>query len=329
MMNNLKINALDEHISSLLHNAHSILIVSHIRPDGDAIGSLLGLGLTLEAAGKSVEMVLRDEVPEKFRSLPGVDRIQALPSMQHDVFIIVDSGDLERIGEDYILGNPDLQIDHHATNPHFGKLNLVLPDEAATCVILAEKLPVWGFPIPKPAAIDLISGILTDTIGFRTSSTNANALRQAARLMDIGADLPAAYFDMLVKVSYENARYWGAGLSSLQRHDSLIWAVVKPEDREWSGYNGLDDGDLTDILSSIQDADIAVLFNVHSLNLTKISWRSKPGFDVSTLAHSFGGGGHAAAAGAELEMSLDEAMPLILSATERRIIESKKENSYS
>ena len=319
-------NNSNEEISRLLHDANRVLIISHIRPDGDAIGSLLGLGLTLVAGGKSVEMVLRDGIPLKFRYLPGADRITSTPSMAHDTFIVVDSGDLYRIGFEHLNLVPDLQIDHHATNPCYGRLNFVMPDEAATCIMLAEMLPKWGFSIPVDAAVNLMTGILTDTIGFRTSSTNANALRQAANLVDLGVDLPAVTFEALVKLSFENARYWGRGLTSLQRKDTLVWAVVTPEDRAWADFPSVDDGDLSAILSSIQDADISVLFNVHGPTTTKVSWRSKPGFDVSLLANSFGGGGHTAAAGADLDLPLDQAMELVLAATERKILEVNQTN---
>jgi len=146
---------------------------------------------------------------------------------------------------------------------------------------------------------------------------NSNALRVAADLVDRGADLPHLYFLGLVSRTIEAARYWGMGLSTLQQKDRLIWATLREADRLQVGYNNLDDADLTELLSSIADADISVLFNEHSPDLVKVSWRSQPGWDVSKIAAQFGGGGHAAAAGAEIPGTLEEVQTKVLAATEK------------
>jgi len=300
--------------------AKSVLIVSHVRPDGDAIGSLLGLGLSLQKSGRDVQMVLRDGLPDNFDHLPGVDQITTRTIRDFDTFIVVDSGELKRIGVEVSPRQPDIQIDHHKTNTNFAVLNLVEPKAVATSAILAESLPKWGLSIDRGIASALLTGILTDTIGFRTSNMNSNALRVAADLVDAGADLPHLYFVGLVSRSIQAARYWGLGLSTLQQKDRLIWATLRESDRQAVGYNGMDDADLTDILSSISDADISVLFIEHSPNLIKVSWRSSPGWDVSKLAEHFGGGGHAAAAGAEIPGTLDEVQVAVLEATEKLLL---------
>ena len=307
-------------IGERLISAKNVLIVAHVRPDGDAIGSLLGLGLSLQKAGRSVEMVVRDGVPDNLMHLPGSQQIKTQVTQPFDTFIAVDSGDLKRLGSEVTLRQPDIQIDHHITNSRFALINLVVPEAVATAAILAESLPKWGLPLTKDVASALLTGILTDTIGFRTSNMNSNALRVAADLVDRGADLPHLYFLSLVSRSIEAARYWGVGLSTLQQKDRLIWATLRESDRLQVGYNNLDDADLTDILSSISDADISVLFNEHSPDLVKVSWRSQPGWDVSKIAAQFGGGGHAAAAGAEIPGTLEEVQTIVLSATEKLLL---------
>lgn len=310
-------DALHTAIQERLSRAERVLITSHVRPDGDAVGALLGLGLVLQASGRSVQMVLRDGVPENMLHLKGSEQIVSTPAGDFDTFIVLDSGELKRVGQEIVLRKPDIQIDHHLTNTRFGVINLVEPEAVATSAILAESLPRWGFSITQDAASALLTGILTDTMGFRTSNMNSRALRVAAELVDLGANLPELYFEALITRSIEAARYWGMGLSSLQKRDRLIWATLRAADRQAVGYNNLDDADLTNLLSSISDGDIAVLFIEHAPDLIKVSWRSRPGWDVSQIAEQFGGGGHAAAAGAEIPGTLEGVQALVLDATEK------------
>ncbi len=312
--------AIQAAIRERLSTARDVLIVAHVRPDGDAIGSLLGLGLSLQNSGRKVQMVVRDGVPDNLMHLPGSQQITTRVNGAFDTFIAVDSGDLNRLGSETTPRQPDIQIDHHITNTKYALINLVVPDAVATAAILAESLPQWGLPVTKDIASALLTGILTDTIGFRTSNMNSNALRVAADLVDRGADLPHLYFQGLVSRSIEAARYWGVGLSTLQQKDRLIWATLRETDRLQVGYNNLDDADLTDILSSISDADISVVFIENSPDLIKVSWRSQPGWDVSNLAAQFGGGGHAAAAGAEIPGTLEEVQTAVIDATEKLLL---------
>ncbi len=134
------------------------MIASHVRPDGDAIGSLLGLGAgSASIAGKSVQMVLVDGVSSSFRHLEGSELIVKEPTGEHDTFITVDCADFKRVGKLFEnFGQPDINIDHHKTNENFGKLNLIEPEEVATSAILTNHLPAWGFKITKPIAAALV-----------------------------------------------------------------------------------------------------------------------------------------------------------------------------
>ncbi len=151
-------------IKSRLAAANKIVIASHVRPDGDAIGSLLGLGLALRNAGKSVQMILVDGVSSSFKHLEGSELIIREPQGDRDTFITVDCADFKRTGKAFEnFGQPDINIDHHKTNENFGKLNLIEADEVATASILTKYLPIWGFDIDKPIAAALITQILLDS----------------------------------------------------------------------------------------------------------------------------------------------------------------------
>jgi phosphoesterase RecJ-like protein len=323
----MKDNAVHAEIREKLQSAESVLIFSHIRPDGDAIGSLLALGLALQTAGRQVQMVLKDGVPSGFRFLTGSDQIRQAPVGPADLFIVVDVSDPSRIGEGFDLGQPDIQVDHHITNLNFARINLVDPEAVATAAILAESMPLWGLPITQAVAEALLTGIVTDTIGFRTSNMTPQALRIAADLMETGAHLPDIYERSLSQRSFEAARYWGKGLNSLQRDGRLIWATLSRDDRRAVGYNGNDDADLTHILSSVNQGDISVLFIEQNDHQVKVSWRARPGWDVSKIAVEFGGGGHPAAAGADIEGSLEEVQRRVLDATRKLLFETKPGNA--
>jgi len=296
--------------------ADRLLVASHIRPDGDAIGSLLGLGLSLQAAGKDVQMVSADGLPSIFRHLAGSELVSSRPEGHFDLIIVVDCSDLDRVGSALNgSSSPDLNIDHHPTNLNFARLNLVETEAVATAEMLAEYLPYFGLPITPRVANALLFGIITDTLGFRTHNMTPRALRSTANLMEAGGDLPNLYHHALLKRSFEAARYWGAGLSALQREGRLAWTSLTLADRRAVGYPGRDDADLNNVLSTVEDIDIVVVFVEQGKGHIKISWRSLPGFDVSQVALRFGGGGHAAAAGAEIEGSLEEAQAKVLPAT--------------
>jgi phosphoesterase RecJ-like protein len=302
-----------------LASGHNILIVSHVRPDGDAIGAVLGLGLALEAAEKRVQMYLADGIPSSFRHLEGADRIVTRFEPGYDTFVAVDCADFKRVGKAAAaLPPPDVNIDHHKTNELFGALNLVEGEEVATSAILTKYLPRWGYAITQSIAAALLTGIITDTLGFRTSNVTAEALRQAATLMETGVDMPELYMRGLVHRSFAAARYWGSGLSRLERKDGMVITALTLEDRKTAAYSGNDDADLINVVSAIDGFKVAVLFVEQHHNRVKISWRAlEPGVDVAAIAVKFGGGGHAAAAGADVEGALE--------AVRRDVIRSTKQ----
>lgn len=304
-------------ISSRLKACQKPLILSHIRPDGDAIGSIIGLGLALKNAGKLPQLVLEDGLPSKYRFVKGSGMIASKIKNDFDLVITLDCSDQDRLGD---LGKGlsiDINIDHHITNEIFASINLVEPEFPATAEILAENLPAWGFDIDIDIANALLMGIVTDTIGFRTSNVRPETLRQAARLMEIGADLTEIYLQSLVTQSFHASLLWGKALSRLVKENGLVWTEITLDDRKEARYSGRDDADLTNILSSIEGSDIAILFNEQNDGKVKISWRSNPPFDVSWVAQQFGGGGHPPASGAELEGSLEEVEKKILEFTKQ------------
>ncbi len=304
--------------------SNRILIVSHVRPDADAAGSVLGIGLALQQAGKDVQMVLQDGA-DNFKYLPGSEQIVRKADGAFDMIVVVDCSDPARVGDALNgYGSPDLVVDHHKTNLNFGTYNVVESEQAATAAILYDHIPDWGLAFNTDVASSLLSGLVGDTIGFRTSNVDSSVLRRAAALMDLGADLTYIYREELVLKSYQAVRYWGAGLNRLEYEDGLVFTSLTLADREKIGYAGNDDADLVNVLSAVREAEIALIFIEQEHNQVKVSWRAKPGLDVSGIAFSFGGGGHAAAAGADINGDLNEIMARVIEKTRELLVSSRK-----
>jgi phosphoesterase RecJ-like protein len=249
--------------------------------------------------------------------LEGSNQVRKEPDGDFDTFITVDSADFKRVGKVFeSFDPPHINIDHHITNECFGELNLIEGKEVATAAILTKYLPAWGYEITQPIAAALLIAIITDTLGFRTSNMTPEALRRAATLMETGVNMPELYMRGLVRRSLEASRYWGAGLSKLESSDGIVWGTLTLEDRKVSGYTGNDDADLINEISAIDGKKVGMIFVEQHDNHVKISWRAlKEGIDVSPVAKHFGGGGHAAAAGADIPGPLQEIQPLVLETT--------------
>lgn len=307
---------LDRIIRQQLASAQRVVIVSHIRPDGDAVGSALAFGNALREAGKEVQCVLQDGVAERYRYLPGALEVSTMVGLDFDYLIVVDSADRYRVGTVLDgLAKPDLVVDHHKTHLDFGKIDYVEPETEATALLLTKKLPDWGLEVSQDTATCLMVGLLADTLGFRTNNTTPLALRTAADLMEKGVDLVQVYHQTLSMRSLAEIRYWGQGLTKLAFNDGVLSSTLTLDDRIIAGYPENDDADLINTLTVVPEALVSVLFIEQKDSGVKVSWRSVKGLDVSEIAAHFGGGGHASAAGADIPGGLEEIKQLVLAET--------------
>ena len=304
-------------IGRSLKSAERILLISHIRPDGDAVGSLLGFGLALKAVGKNVQLVLADGIPSTYKHLSGWELVRKQPVERYDLSIVLDCSDIYRAGEFYQgYKNPDINIDHHKTNLFFAEINLVDQKAVATAEIIAQHLDEWDLPLEQEIADALLTGLITDSLGFRTGNMSPDALRTSARLLEASSSLSYLYNKALINRTYEATKLWGAGLSSLQREGPLVWTTITLRDRRNSRYPGNDDADIVNILSSIDDAKVSIVFVEQPYDKVKVSWRAEPDIDITPLALFFGGGGHPAAAGAEISGDIDSVRSQVLEKTQ-------------
>lgn len=312
---------------ALVERANRALIITHVNPDGDAIGSLLGLGLALRRAGKDVVVACADPVPEMFRFLPSAGEVVAVPEGDFDLVAVVDVSEAARMGSvgARLPRRPDVVIDHHVTNPGFGTLNLIDAAAASTAELITELLPALGLELASDVAECLLTGLVSDTLGFRTSNTTIRSLALAQELIRAGAVLHTIYDQSLHKRSFSAVRLWAEGLATIQLKHHLVWARLTLAAREAAGYQGLGDADLITVLTSVREADVALVFVERSDGKVKVSWRSIPGINVAEIAAQFGGGGHAPAAGAEVAGTVDEVEARVLAATRAALKAARRE----
>lgn len=295
---------------SLIREAQHVFLATHVEPDGDAIGSLLGMGWALRSMGKTVTLACSDPVPSMFRFLPGSEEIGVHHPTFEDLVIGLDVSDVSRFGATYdpsaTPGVPVLVIDHHVTNTYFGTVNLIDLSVASTTQLVFDLLGLMEVPIDATTATCLLTGLVTDTRGFRTSSTTPRVLEVAQCLMEAGADLTEITRQVFNSNPLSTLRVTGAVLSSMQLDGRIIWAAITREMLHRCGATPADTSSLSNLLASTREADVAVVFREKGLNLIDVSMRSVPGVDISGVAMRLGGGGHAQAAGATVNGSLEE-----------------------
>lgn len=294
----------------LIEASSRVAIATHVSPDSDAIGSLLGLGLALRTLGKQVALLCDDPVPSNLRFLPGSGEIASSTELQAELFIGVDASDLERLGKSaaaWLTGDiPVLNIDHHITSTAFGTINLVDPKAAATTEVLLPLLDALGVALNVDIASCLATGLVGDTRSFSTSNVTSNTFLVAARLVDSGIDLATITELVFNRRSFSTLRLWGLGLANLSLEDSVIWTAVPSAARHEVGLREIGDTGMSNLLISVEEANIAAVFTEQSAGKVDVSFRARPGYDVASVALSLGGGGHTLAAGCLIEGTLDE-----------------------
>lgn len=315
-------------IAAALRDAGRVLAICHTSPDGDAIGSLLGLGWVLRALPRPPEVALTcaDPVPEQLRFLPGADEIvSARPAGPWDVVVALDASDPDRLGDLFAPAEygqaPIVVLDHHVTNLFFGTLNYVDTDAAATAQIILDLADALPAPVSYRAAVCLLAGLVTDTLSFRTSNVNARALRAAARLSELGADISDIAQRSLFTRPLALLRLWGAALSRMQLTDGVLWTEISQTMREEAGLKGSNESGLSSQLINAAEARVAAVFNETTDGQVEVSLRARPSYDVATVALQLGGGGHPQAAGCTLKGTLAEAeatvLPLLIAVASR------------
>jgi phosphoesterase RecJ-like protein len=315
-------------ITAALLGARRIALVSHRDPDPDTIGSALALGLGLESLGKRVSWHCADPVPEQQRFLHGSERFtQEPPPEDVDLVVTVDFGSVDRAKFTLPVRPRLVNIDHHASNDHFGSANLVDVTAAASAELVSRVIDALGMKWTPEMATAALVGIMTDTGSFQFPSTDVRALDRAARLREAGADLQAITYNIFRNKRFEALKLWGFAFARLVREDAgrLVWTEIRVGDIERAEARDEDISGLVEQIARSSGMRVALLFNEQSGSV-KVSSRTsqwEPSVDASALMARFGGGGHVRAAGALIEGDLADVRERVLEAA-RAALEAAK-----
>lgn len=276
--------------------------------------------------GKHATLLCDDSIPERFSYLPLADQIQPPNENRptdYDLLIAVDCGDETRMGQSY-ASLPStvptiINIDHHVTNTYFGDIQHVVPDAVSATEILYDLFKHIGLTITTDLAMCLLTGVVTDTLGFRTVGVTAKTLRIASELVDAGADLPLITMQGLSLKPYSTAQLWQIGLNNMRLEEGLIWTKINNTQREAIGYNNTSTGGLVNFLGNVTQAAISAVLLEMNDGTVRVGFRCNPPYSVSELALNLGGGGHPLAAGCSLDGPLDKAEALVVAMSKETI----------
>ncbi len=302
----------------LIQAAQRVIIVTHQAPDGDAIGTMLGMLHALRALGKEVDAAVDGGVPAYLRFLPASGEVSPELSMGHwDVCLSVDASDEARSGAcgAYARANSTsvINLDHHVTNTGFGDVQLVVPAAVSAAEVAYDWLMVGlGLTIGAETAQSLLTGIVTDTLGFRTSGVKPRTLQIAQELMAAGGNLTEITARTLDTRPLDSLLIWREALQSLTLQDGVIWAVVPAEAFERLHIDPSVELNLSEFLVGVNEAMVSATFKQQFDGEIRLSMRAKLGFDVGEVAKALGGGGHRQAAGATLHGPLEDAIARVI-----------------
>lgn len=306
-------------VAALLRSGRRVLLLAHLYPDGDVLGSQLGLGLALRAAGTETAFACAHPVPEPYRFLPGAHQVERWSDLRgvFDLVVTLDCPNPERLGGllDGVRppGTRVLNVDHHGDNRRYGDVNWVDPAAAATGEMVYELLRAAGFALTPEVAVNLYTAIVTDTGSFRYANTTPRTLRIAAALVEAGADPARVAIELYETRRLPGLRLLGQVLQQVETTEdgTIAWLVV---DRDQMRSADLLEGeDLVTFPRSLRTVKAAVLFRELE-DAVKVSLRAKGEVDVAAVAARLGGGGHPNAAGVLLQGDLAHARTLVLEA---------------
>jgi len=305
-------------IKDEIDKANKVIVITHQNPDGDALGSLLGMHHYLRLVKTDHTLFCLTETPDYLKFLPDTEHISNdenhLMKNEHDLIIILDSGDLQYAGVDKhfrkIKGLPVvINIDHHPTNQYYGHINLVHPQASSTSEIIFHFLDYFRLPITKEVATSLLTGILTDTGSFSNLATTPSSMEVSSKLLTSGARVREIITNTFRNKSLSQLQLWGRALSRLKHNKKtgIVTTVLTQQDFDELGIDDESGEGIANFLNNVEQARAIIVLREKLDGTIKGSLRTtQPDVEVSKIAEFFGGGGHKKAAGFTIKGQLKE-----------------------
>lgn len=304
-----------------LRGAEYVSAFCHEHPDGDTLGAAVAISLIATRLGKPSEVVSVHDIPPAYRFLAGADEIRRQPRLDPDLAVVCDAATLARVGSvvdtcsDWFARATIVNIDHHATNSHFGAVNIVDEHAAATCQVVAELLPLLDVDLDEEIATALLTGLVRDSYGFSTSSTTPRTLLAAAAAVAAGAPIEAIFRATLHELPIRTMELWARLLVGMKTafSDQVVYALLTPDLLAATGTEQHDADGVAEFLGRGQGARVTILFRDLGTS-TRVSLRTEPGVDAAAIAGLFDGGGHLRRAGCTLPVPAERAIEFVLEA---------------
>ncbi len=296
----------------LILKANKIVLSSHVNPDGDNVGSTLGLYHAIKSLNKQIEILLDDDLPDNLGMMKGLELYKKPQDKEEtaDLLIILDV-DIDRIGRvREIVKAPVLNLDHHVSNSKVSDFCYIDASAAATAEIIFALIKEMGLPFNEDIATCLYTGLASDTGFFRYSNTKPYTLRAAAELIEAGAQ-PNKISEIFDQRSFDSVKAAGRAIETIELYDGgkiALMTIDKALKESADNTEGF-----VNFARNIRGVDVAVMIKYADENVTRVSMRSKS-VNVSKIAQSIGGGGHIRAAGATVYKNLVEAKDIVLNA---------------
>lgn len=309
-----------------IRGAQSLVLACHVNPDGDALGSMLGLALALAPLGKTLTLLSQDGVPDILRFLPQSRLVQQTTDVPtFDLAVVLDSGDLSRVGDKVkpliARAGRVIDIDHHVVAGAFGDVRVLDARAASTSEIVYALVRALDLPLTPDIATCLFTGVITDTGSFRFQNVTPNTFRVAADLLEAGAPPAHVSENVFENRTFAATRLLGQALSSLSQTPDgrIVWTRISAADFAALGATDEDTEGVVNYVRGVRGAEAGVLFREMAAvgdapPKIRISLRSREGVNVAQVAQQFGGGGHRMAAGCTLSLPLLEAEATVVAA---------------
>ena len=301
-----------------VRRAKSVVIGSHLNPDGDALGSALAVSHYLDSLGIQNEVLCHHAPPKNLIFLPGSEKVRQEPlNAPHDLAIVLDLDSLDRLGSTrpYFEAAPTMiVVDHHVPHNSPGNLRIVDTSAPATALILTRLLIAADAKISPEIATCLLTGIVTDTGSFRFRNTTPESLSLSAVLLEDGADINLVSEEIYQRIPLSAARLHGLVLSGMELacEGQICWSALRLDDFLETGASDEDTEGFANDLLSVNTVEIAAFFRETKRDVIRVSLRSRGDYDVSAVAREFNGGGHRNAAGCTFEEPLSGAVSRVV-----------------